>query len=180
MRRATPTSGSTLHPHGASMVARGLAPRIACDLATRWQRGGVIAVCDAIATCGAFGELQREGVAGRGVVASPAGVSRRGASRESRGAARLTRAARAETTTFLAVASTMSLRARRARSSFSQFLVDAICSTQRKGERVAVANGRSVRWRGVTSVSRSRDLARRSMGSTACSSHRRGTKTEGV
>ena len=95
------------------------------DLAIPVAAGGVIAVCEAIATCGAFGELQREGVAGRGVVASPAGVSRRGASRESRGAARLTRAARADTTTFLAVASTVSLRAHRARSSFSHFLVDA-------------------------------------------------------
>ena len=69
------------------------------------QRGGVIAAREAIATCGAFEELQGEEVAGRGVVTSlrasrEAGrLARAAALRASRGVVR-----RAETTTFLAVA----------------------------------------------------------------------------
>ena len=178
MRRATPTSETRGHPESgwldpppARRIDGGTRParRIACDLATQWQRGGVIAVCDAIATCGAFGELQREGAAGRGVVASPAGVLRRVASRESRGAARLTRCARGDDDVTRRGVDNESPRSARSLFvfSFSRFLVFLLTRSDRRSERamrVAAANGRSVRWRGVTSVSRSRDFARRSMG----------------
>ncbi len=65
----------------------------------RVTQASVIAVCDVMATWSAFGELQRKG--GRPAAAARAcrRLATRGVSRQSRGASRLTRATRADTST---------------------------------------------------------------------------------